>query len=41
VLLFNVWDRIETNEFADTVATAVASCFPDDPPGFLTRTPYA
>lgn len=40
VFVFNVWDRIETNEFADTVATAVALMFPDDPPGFLDRTPY-
>lgn len=41
VFLFNVWDRIEENEFADIVAKAVASLFPDDPPGFLARTPYA
>jgi len=39
-LIFNVWDRIEENEFADTVATAVASMFPGDPPSFLARTPY-
>jgi SAM-dependent methyltransferase len=38
--IFNVWDRIEDNEFADTVATAVASMFPGDPPSFLSRTPY-
>jgi SAM-dependent methyltransferase len=38
--IFNVWDRIEENEFADTVATAVASMFPGDPPSFLSRTPY-
>ena len=41
LLLSNVWDRIETNEFSDIVVTAVALCFPADPPGFLTRTPYA
>jgi SAM-dependent methyltransferase len=40
VFIFNVWDRIEENEFADTVATAVASMFPGDPPSFLARTPY-
>jgi SAM-dependent methyltransferase len=40
VFVFNVWDRIEENEFADTVATALESVFPDDPPRFLTRTPY-
>ena len=30
-LIFNVWDRIETNEFADVVTVAVARIFPDDP----------
>src|SRR4029453_10632477 len=40
VFMFNVWDRISENEFADTVTTALESLFPDDPPRFLTRTPY-
>jgi len=40
VFLFNVWDRIEENEFADTVTTAVGSLFPTDPPRFLARTPH-
>lgn len=40
VLFFNVWDRIETNEFADVVTDAVALMFPDDPPRFLARTPH-
>jgi SAM-dependent methyltransferase len=40
VLLFNVWDRIEENEFADTVTTALESLFPKDPPRFLARTPH-
>ena len=40
VFNFNVWDRIEDNEFADTVTTALASMFPDDPPRFLARTPH-
>lgn len=40
VLLFNVWDRIETNEFADTVTRALAQVFPGDPPRFLARTPH-
>ncbi|MDB4914976.1 MAG: SAM-dependent methyltransferase [Gemmatimonadetes bacterium] len=39
-LLFSVWDRIEENEFADTVTAAVAAVFPDDPPSFLRRTPH-
>jgi len=40
VFLFNVWDRIEENEFADTVTTALESVFPKDPPRFLARTPH-
>jgi len=39
-LIFNVWDRIETNEFADIVETAAATVFPDNPPRFLSRTPH-
>ncbi|WP_343717244.1 methyltransferase domain-containing protein [Inquilinus sp.] len=38
--LFNVWDRIEANEFADVVVQAVARLFPDNPPLFLARTPH-
>jgi ubiquinone/menaquinone biosynthesis C-methylase UbiE len=38
--LFNVWDRIEENVFADDVTNAVATVFPDDPPRFLARTPH-
>ena len=40
LFIFNVWDRIEENEFADTVTTALASAFPTDPPRFLARTPH-
>lgn len=40
VFIFNVWDRIEENEFADTVTTALQSLFPNDPPRFLARTPH-
>jgi len=40
VFIFNVWDRIEHNEFADTVTTALASMFPEDPPRFMARTPH-
>ena len=39
-LIFNVWDRIETNEFAEVVTAAAARVFPDDPPQFLPRTPH-
>ena len=38
--IFSAWDRLEENEFADTVTTALASLFPDDPPRFLARTPH-
>jgi ubiquinone/menaquinone biosynthesis C-methylase UbiE len=38
--VFNVWDRIEENAFADEVTNAVASVFPHDPPRFLARTPH-
>jgi ubiquinone/menaquinone biosynthesis C-methylase UbiE len=40
VFIFNVWDRIEENEFADTVTTALEAVFPQDPPRFLARTPH-
>lgn len=40
VFLFNVWDSLSENEFAETIASAVAAEFPDDPPQFLGRTPY-
>jgi ubiquinone/menaquinone biosynthesis C-methylase UbiE len=39
-LLFNVWDRIEENVFADDVTNALATMFPADPPRFLARTPH-
>jgi ubiquinone/menaquinone biosynthesis C-methylase UbiE len=38
--LFNAWDRIEENVFADDVTRALAEFFPDDPPRFLARTPH-
>jgi SAM-dependent methyltransferase len=40
VLLFNVWDRIEENEFAQVVTAALEPVFPADPPRFLARTPH-
>jgi len=39
-LLFNVWDRIEENEFANSVTSSLALHFPNDPPGFLSRIPH-
>jgi SAM-dependent methyltransferase len=38
--VFNVWDRLEQNEFADIVTNALAEAFPADPPRFLARTPH-
>ncbi len=40
VFLFNVWDKISENEFADTVTTALGALFPGDPPRFMARTPH-
>ncbi len=40
VFMFNVWDRIEENEFANTVTAALESLFPKDPPRFMARTPH-
>ncbi|MBP2297599.1 class I SAM-dependent methyltransferase [Azospirillum picis] len=38
--LFSVWDRIEDNEIPAVVHDTMLACFPDDPPGFMRRTPY-
>jgi ubiquinone/menaquinone biosynthesis C-methylase UbiE len=38
--IFNVWDRLEYNQFADIVTTAVSEMFANDPPLFLARTPH-
>src|SRR5215472_4819513 len=38
--IFNVWDRISENEFADVVTQAFAVIFPNDPPRFMARTPH-
>ena len=38
--LFNVWDRIEENVFANDVTNALAEVYPSDPPRFLARTPH-
>ena len=40
VFIFNVWDRIEENEFADTITEGLESIFPQNPPRFLPRIPY-
>ena len=38
--IFNSWDRIEANEFADAVQTALIDLYPEDPPRFMARTPH-
>jgi ubiquinone/menaquinone biosynthesis C-methylase UbiE len=38
--IFNVWDKIENNDFPNHIADALAELFADDPPRFLARTPY-
>jgi ubiquinone/menaquinone biosynthesis C-methylase UbiE len=38
--LFNVWDRIEENVFAQETTMALGKLFPDDPPRFMARTPH-
>lgn len=39
-LIFNVWDHIGENEFAELATEAAGQVFPDDPPRFLARTPH-
>lgn len=38
--IFNVWDRLETNDFSKVVNDAMVAAFPGDPPGFLAGAPY-
>jgi ubiquinone/menaquinone biosynthesis C-methylase UbiE len=38
--IFDVWDRIEENEFTHVVHQALQQVFPDNPPQFMTRTPH-
>ena len=38
--LFNVWDGIEENAFANHVTQTLAEMFPDNPPRFMARTPH-
>jgi ubiquinone/menaquinone biosynthesis C-methylase UbiE len=39
-LVFNVWDEIGTNDFANIVHQSLATLFPNDPPTFMARTPH-
>jgi ubiquinone/menaquinone biosynthesis C-methylase UbiE len=38
--IFNVWNHITHNVFADDVTKALKEVFPDDPPLFMARTPH-
>lgn len=38
--VFNVWDDLAANEISQAVHEALAKAFPDDPPAFLSRTPF-
>jgi ubiquinone/menaquinone biosynthesis C-methylase UbiE len=38
--IFDVWDRIEENEFTYVVHQALQRVFPDNPPQFMARTPH-
>ena len=40
VFLFSVWDRLEKNEFAETVTAELTRLFPAAPPRFLLRVPH-
>jgi SAM-dependent methyltransferase len=40
LFIFSAWDRIEENEFAESITSTLAQVFPDDPPRFLARTPH-
>jgi ubiquinone/menaquinone biosynthesis C-methylase UbiE len=38
--VFNVWDKIEENDFTNVVQETLQRVFPDNPPRFLARTPH-
>ena len=38
--LFNIWDMIEANTFAQVTTEVLTALFPEDPPLFLARTPH-
>ncbi len=38
--IFSVWDTLEHNEFTNVVHATLTEMFPDDPPGFMARTPH-
>jgi SAM-dependent methyltransferase len=40
LLIFNVWDRLEENEFPHAVSRALEAFFPENPSRFMERTPH-
>ena len=38
--LFNVWDEIGANDFANIIQQSLATTFPNDPPTFMARVPH-
>ncbi len=38
--VFNVWERLERNHFAQVVGEALTAEFPDNPPHFMERVPH-
>ncbi|MFC7396399.1 class I SAM-dependent methyltransferase [Chelatococcus sp. GCM10030263] len=38
--IFNVWDRIEENDFPRCITAALQAVFPDDPPRFMAAIPH-
>jgi len=38
--LFNAWDKIADNDFADVMQQTLRQMFPADPPEFMARTPH-
>ena len=40
IFIFNAWDRIDQNEFAETVTQALEAPFAADPPRFMARVPH-
>jgi SAM-dependent methyltransferase len=40
LLIFNVWDRLEENEFPHAVSRALDAFFPENPSRFMERTPH-
>lgn len=40
IFIFNVWDAIDQNEFAEAVTFALQGMYPADPPRFMARVPH-